>query len=60
MLKQTEKCNIIRDLTSKQFDDINILKEWLIYLSKHERILRNMQAELGDQFYYAHEVNNFN
>ena len=60
MLKQTEKCNVIRDLTSKQFKDHNIFNEWLIYLAKNERILRNMHAELGEYYCYATEMNNFN
>lgn len=60
MLKQTEKVQIIRDLASKQFKDKNRFNEWMIYLKKHERILFNMQKELGDYFCYAEEINNFN
>jgi hypothetical protein len=60
MLKQTEKVNIIRDLASKKFKDKHRRNEWLIYLAKNERILFNMQRELGDYFCYATEINNFN
>lgn len=60
MLKQTEKVRVIRDLTSLRYGDINALNEWLIYLKKNERILFNMQKELGDYYCYAEEMNNFN
>lgn len=59
MLKQTEKLRIISELIEKE-KHVFRLRGLIKFYYKNKMILTNMQKELGDQFYYADEVNHFN